>query len=159
MRSFPIIALLAGLAALGCKAPAPAEAPGAIDPAMLEARIITPMPTRAQPQILEGTLTMGTPAPGDRGERASIKVYRLSVPPGARLKAELKAAGRSFEVAFLSASMGRIPDPGLNLNRINKRPDLAFYENRTDAPMTIFCAVRGLEMMDRRPYTLALTDF
>ena len=160
----PLTALMVLAALSGQVAPALAP-PETYDRKFVATDTITGSPTREKPQVLEGRLTLGgniptqDQAPGAGNPLRNYLVYHLIVPPGTKLKAQLKGSPRDFRVQFLSSTMGRIPDPGLNVNQIMKRQDVAFYENRTETAKTIYCLVKALEPMADRPFAVVFTDF
>ena len=164
MKTWGSILLLTTTMGLEAQAPQGAEvAPLSRGPGQ-----ILEVPTRAKPQVLEGRMSKGAnapvyAAPGSAQSpgipQRAYHTFPLSVPPDTKLKATLKATPGYFRVFFVSADMGRTPDPGLAVNRILGRQDAAFYENRTSSVKQINCIVMGLEPMDNEPYTIVLTDF
>lgn len=138
--------------------PTLAEDPGPSALKIVESGTAVRVPTRQNPQFLEGRLTMGLSS-GPADPLRSRKVYHLTVPPGMRLKAQLKGSPRWFQVQFLSSTLGRTQDPGLFVNQVHKRQDDAYYVNRTAAPTTIYCIVKALEQVVDKPYTVVFTDF
>jgi len=164
LKTWGSILLLTTTMGLEAQAPQGAE----VAPSFQNPGQILEVPTRAKPQILEGRMSKGANAPvyaaPGRAQNPGIPqrayhTFPLSVPPGTKLKATLKATPGYFRVFFVSADMGRTRDPGLTVNRILGRPDATFYENRTRSVKQINCIVMGLEPMDNEPYTIVLTDF
>jgi hypothetical protein len=86
--------------------------------------------------------------------------YAIQVPPGAKLKVSLNCRRlRSFNVRFISDTYGRTEDPGLFVNRLHHRDDVAFYENKDKEVRTIHCVLLGVEPMVDEPYSLVFTDY
>lgn len=125
-------------------------------------------PTRANPQTLQGKMTVGEPTaeysrPGQPHKAGKLQnvsaVYPIDVLPKTRLKVQLQGNTRLFKVVFVGEDMGRTFDPGLTVNRIMGRPDASFYENSTGQVRRIHCVLIGIEPMVDEPYTLVFTDY
>jgi hypothetical protein len=90
----------------------------------------------------------------------SYRSYAIQVPPGAKLKVALSCRRlRSFNVRFISDTYGRTEDPGLFVNKLQHRDDVAFYENKGAEVRTIHCVLLGIEPMVDEPYSLVFTDY
>ena len=86
--------------------------------------------------------------------------YAIQVPPGAKLKVTLNCRRlRSFNVRFINNTYGRTEDPGLFINKLHHRDDVAFYENKSKEALTIHCVLLGVEPMVDEPYSLVFTDY
>lgn len=145
----PLVGLIA-LLGVACRPPATRGSSDPYDLSIVESDTITAVPTRENPQKLEGKLSLN---------KDNYKVYHLLVPPGTRLKAQLQGTPRDFHLMFVSSSKGRIQDPGLEVNKLLQRSDAAFYENKTDTTKTIYCIVRGFADMENKSFTVIFTDF
>ena len=78
--------------------------------------------------------------------------YAIQVPPGAKLKVTLNCRHlRSFRVRFINNTYGRTEDPGLFVNKLQHRDDVAFYENKSNEVRTIHCVLLGVEPMEDEP--------
>jgi len=148
---------------------------------------LSDFPTRKKPFTLTGKMTVTTASPtgftgsmaneglaegsaGRSGKRGgsgsggpsmrSSCSYAIQVPPGAKLKVTLNCRRlRSFSVRFINDTYGRTEDPGLFVNKLHHRDDVAFYENKSNEVRTIHCVLLGVEPMEDEPYSLVFTDY
>jgi hypothetical protein len=160
----------------------------AADPTGAQPISLAEFPTRKNPFTLTGKMTITTATPtgfqgsmvneglaegggGRSGKRGASSgtgglsmrsscSYAIQVPPGAKLKVTLSCRRlRSFNVHFISNTYGRTEDPGLFVNRLHHRDDVAFYENKDKEIRTIHCVLLGVEPMVDEPYSLVFTDY
>lgn len=119
------------------------------------------MPTTHTPQVIHGLLSVNMPAKGETHllyHPVAEHDFPLDVPPGVKVKAQLKAAPRMMAVRFVADGLAK--DTGLLVNDLHGRPDAQFYENRGTTTRRIWCVVYSLMMgLKDEPYELTFSDF